>query len=122
MIGAVAGAFLVDSFGRRRLLLSGTSALVFILAIASGLLSHPETSSVRANAGITVSIYTRTIVGLLMVDPFLPFPQFIYLFMVVYSFGWTAMQAVYPAEVLTYEMRAKGLAFLAIVTQVSTCV
>jgi len=44
------------------------------------------------------------------------------LFMVVYSFGWTAMQAVYPAEVLTYEMRAKGLAFLAIVTQVSTCV
>ncbi|KAF8885092.1 general substrate transporter [Gymnopilus junonius] len=40
---------------------------------------------------------------------------FIYLFMVVYSFGWTPMQALYPTEVLSYEARAKGLAFLGIV-------
>jgi len=56
MIGAVTGAFVVDSFGRRRLLLTGTTALVVILAIASGLLSNPGTSQARANAGISVSI------------------------------------------------------------------
>ncbi|EJD50722.1 general substrate transporter [Auricularia subglabra TFB-10046 SS5] len=100
MIGALTGAYLVDSFGRRKLLLSGTAALVVILAIASGLLSHPETSQARANAGIT----------------------FIYLFMVVFSFGYTGMQALYPAEVLTYQMRAKGLAFLALVAQAASCI
>ncbi|KAH7099036.1 general substrate transporter [Auriculariales sp. MPI-PUGE-AT-0066] len=100
MIGAVTGAFLVDSFGRRKLLLTGTSLLVIDLAITTALLSHPETSSARANAGIT----------------------FVYLFMVIFSFGYTSMQAVYPAEILTYEMRAKGLAFLAIVTQAAVCI
>lgn len=100
MIGAVTGAYLVDSFGRRKLLLSSTSALVVILAIACGLLSNPGDNHVRANAGIT----------------------FIYLFMVVFSFGWTSMQALYPAEVLSYQMRAKGLAFLAIIAQASSCI
>ena len=32
------------------------------------------------------------------------------LFMVFFSFGWTPLQALYPAEVLSYENRAKGLA------------
>jgi hypothetical protein len=30
--------------------------------------------------------------------------------MVFFSFGWTPLQALYPAEVLRYENRAKGLA------------
>lgn len=94
-----------------------------ILAIVTGLLR--EFGSVgRANAGIT----------------------FIYFFMVVFSYGWTPMyvfpsvrtrekfsrrgfsyfifsrQALYPAEVLSYEARAKGLAFLNIVSQASTLI
>ncbi|KAH7100776.1 general substrate transporter [Auriculariales sp. MPI-PUGE-AT-0066] len=100
MIGAVTGAFIVDAFGRRRLLLTGTSGLVIILAIATGLLSDPTTSPARANAGIT----------------------FIYLFMVVYSFGWTPMQALYPAEILSFEMRTKGLAFLQLVVTAASCI
>lgn len=40
---------------------------------------------------------------------------FIYLFMCLFSYGWTPMQALYPAEVLGYESRAKGLAFLGLV-------
>lgn len=32
------------------------------------------------------------------------------------------MQAIYPAEVLPYQTRAKGLAFLNIVVQASSCV
>lgn len=34
----------------------------------------------------------------------------IVLFMVFFSFGWTPLQGLYPAEVLAYENRAKGLA------------
>lgn len=32
------------------------------------------------------------------------------------------MQALYPAEVLSYQSRAKGLAFLNVVTQGSSCI
>jgi hypothetical protein len=38
------------------------------------------------------------------------------LFMVFFSFGWTPLQALYPAEVLTFENRAKGLALQALCT------
>lgn len=36
--------------------------------------------------------------------------------MVFFSFGWTPLQALYPAEVLTFENRAKGLALQALCT------
>jgi hypothetical protein len=36
--------------------------------------------------------------------------------MVFYSFGWTPLQALYPAEVLSFENRAKGLALQGWVT------
>lgn len=42
----------------------------------------------------------------------------IYLFQVVYSFGWTPLQALYPVEVLSFEMRAKGMAFSNLFVQV----
>ncbi|PPQ80982.1 hypothetical protein CVT25_015135 [Psilocybe cyanescens] len=93
------GSAVVDRFGRRKVLLLSTSIMVAILAIVTGLLSDFGNAA-RANAGIT----------------------FIYLFMVVFSFGWTPMQALYPAEVLSYQVRAKGLAFLGIVAQVATLI
>ncbi|KDQ11493.1 hypothetical protein BOTBODRAFT_147205 [Botryobasidium botryosum FD-172 SS1] len=100
MIGALIGASIVDRFGRRNLLLLSTGSLVILLAIINGLLSNPYGNSTRANAGIS----------------------FVYLFMVVFSFGWTPMQALYPAEVLSYQSRAKGLAFLNVVVQASSCI
>jgi MFS family permease len=93
------GSFIVDRFGRRRILLLATTTIAVILAIVSGLLSTTG-SAARANAGIT----------------------FVFLFMVVFSFGWTPMQALYPAEVLGYEARAKGLAFLGIITNVASLI
>lgn len=36
---------------------------------------------------------------------------FIFLFGVVFSFAYTPMQQVYPAEVLDNQMRARGMAF-----------
>ncbi|KAG6890814.1 hypothetical protein C0995_003247 [Termitomyces sp. Mi166 len=100
-IGALAGSAVIDCFGRRKVLLSSTMIITCILAITTGLLSSNDTGNIaQGNAGIT----------------------FIFLFMVVFSFGWTPMQALYPAEVLNYETRAKGLAFLGIVAQVATCI
>jgi len=98
-IGALSGSAVVDRFGRRKILLTSTAMISCILAIVSGLISSNGSGSnaVQANAGIT----------------------FIFLFMVVFSFGWTPMQALYPAEVLSYQARAKGLAFLNICSQVS---
>jgi len=116
------GSATIDRYGRRKALLLSTSIMVVILATVTGLLSSFG-SSARANAGITM----------------------IYLFMVVFSFGWTPMwallvvswsmvtiydfllifpnrQALYPAEVLSYQARAKGLAFLGIVSQVATLI
>lgn len=63
MIGALTGAAVVDRFGRRKLLLTGTSCLVVILAIITGLLhgasgkKEPPVgwSTARSNAGITFS-------------------------------------------------------------------
>ncbi|KAF8957290.1 general substrate transporter [Flammula alnicola] len=98
-MGALCGSATVDRFGRRKVLLYSTIVMSVILAIVTGLL-RSFGSAARANAGIT----------------------FIYLFMVVFSYGWTPMQALYPAEVLGYEARAKGLAFLNIVSQVSTLI
>ncbi|KAF4577145.1 major facilitator superfamily protein [Pleurotus pulmonarius] len=93
-IGALSGSFIIDRFGRRKILLLSTSAIVVILVVVTGLLSSSGNAA-QSNAGIT----------------------FVFLFMVVFSFGWTPMQALYPAEVLSYEARAKGLAFLGIVSQ-----
>jgi len=99
-MGALLGSAIIDRFGRRKILILATSILVAMLVIVSALLSQVGSGMVRANAGIA----------------------FIYLFMMVFSFGWTPMQALYPAEVLGYEVRAKGLAFLGIVSQIATLI
>ena len=42
--------------------------------------------------------------------------------MVFFSFGWTPLQALYPAEVLSFENRAKGLALQGLVTSAVSCI
>ncbi|KAF8194163.1 general substrate transporter [Pholiota molesta] len=103
-IGALAGSATVDRFGRRRVLLYATMVMAVILAIVTGLLSKFG-SAARANAGIT----------------------FIYLFMVVFSYGWTPM-CVFPLASSVSsgspQLRGacQGLAFLNIVSQASTLI
>jgi len=100
-IGALTGTSLVDKLGRRKLMLFSACACMCGMAIVAGLLSPagPQ-SQMRANAGIS----------------------FIFLFMVFFSFGWTPLQALYPAEVLRYENRAKGLALSGWVTNAVSCI
>lgn len=89
MIGALTGASIVDHVGRRKLMLAAAFSCICGMTIVGGLLSPAGSESeTRATAGIS----------------------FIFLFMVFFSFGWTPLQGLYPAEVLAYENRAKGLA------------
>ncbi|KAI9637512.1 general substrate transporter [Dioszegia hungarica] len=87
-IAALTGTSLSDKIGRRKLLLFAEIACACGMAIVAGLLSGESSSPERATTGIV----------------------FIYLFMVCYSFGYTPLQGLYPAECLAYENRAKGLA------------
>lgn len=66
------------------------------MAIVAALLSPAgHQSSTRASAGIA----------------------FIYLFMVFFSVGWTPLQGLYPAEILAYQVRVKGIALQGLATQ-----
>ena len=46
----------------------------------------------------------------------------IFIFGMVYSVGTTPLQALYPVEVLSFEMRAKGMAFSALAVNVGNLV
>jgi MFS family permease len=96
------GCWFVDRLGRRPLLLFANfgCGLVWIaVTAASGVQASTKS---RASSLTTVS--------------------FIYIFQAVYSFGWTPLQALYPVEVLSYEMRAKGMGFSGLFTSIGTLV
>lgn len=96
---AISGAFLVDRIGRRPLLLftNFTLGLVWLgMAIASSI--HSQTGSVDS---------ARAILAL------------IYMFKIVFSLGVTPVIVLYPVEVLSFEMRAKGFAFSGLVVNLA---
>jgi len=85
------GALFVDKIGRRPMLIwvnVGCSICWIGVAATAGVYKH---TGAKAPSAACVAM--------------------IYIFQAVYSFGWTPMQALYPVEVLSYEMRAKGMAF-----------
>ncbi|MCJ1328045.1 hypothetical protein MMC10_004720 [Thelotrema lepadinum] len=89
---AIVGAFLVERVGRRPLLLFanfGCSVVWLGITVA--------TSQFVSNPGDPGS--AKAVQAL------------IYIFGIVYSVGFTPLQALYPVEVLSFEMRAKGMAF-----------
>jgi MFS family permease len=96
------GCMFVDRLGRRPLLIwanFGCGLVWIAVTAASGIQAskHDKASSVATVA-------------------------FIYIFQAVYSFGWTPLQALYPVEVLSFEMRAKGMAFSGLFTSIGTLV
>ncbi|KAF2140766.1 uncharacterized protein K452DRAFT_50984 [Aplosporella prunicola CBS 121167] len=88
---AVLGALCVDKLGRRFLLLAANlgCAVVWIGMTAA--------TAVFAQRGDVASSKAAT--------------AMIFLFGAVFSFGFTPLQALYPVEVLSFEQRAKGMAF-----------
>ncbi|KAJ7599106.1 general substrate transporter [Mycena floridula] len=90
--GAFAGAAVTDKIGRRRRLYIGAFVLAMML-MAVAILSDKfgkagNTNTAGANASIAM----------------------IFLFGITYSFTYTPLQALYCAEVMDQEMRAKGMA------------
>ncbi|KAK7447379.1 hypothetical protein VKT23_014089 [Stygiomarasmius scandens] len=90
--GAFLGASITDRIGRRRRLYIGAFVLACLLSIVAALsanYSEPGNTNISgANASIT----------------------FIFLFGIAYSFTYTPLQALYCAEVMKQDMRAKGMA------------
>lgn len=98
---AIVGAVLVDRVGRRPLLLFGNIACCLVWAgmcISSGIY---QGSGEKNKAAADVMLF------------------FIFLFGSVYSIGFTPLQALFPVEVLSFEMRAKGMAFSGLAVNVA---
>ena len=101
---ALFGANLVDRIGRRPLLLfSNIGCCLVWLAITISAYSYTSsiphaTAEDRAPVGKNHVAATVHLI-------------FIFLFGAVYSIGFTPLQALYPVEVLSFEMRAKGMGF-----------
>jgi len=96
------GCLLVDRLGRRKMLIWVNIACAFIwIGVTAGSGVQASTHS-KASSAATVA--------------------FIYIFQAVYSVGWTPLQALYPVEVLSQEMRAKGMAFSTLFTNCGTLV
>ncbi|KAF3922647.1 hypothetical protein ABW21_db0201703 [Orbilia brochopaga] len=89
-IAAASGARLHDIFGRRKMLFGCTCGLVVCLSI------------ITAAAGAYEHTHSQVMSGTLVL--------WIYLFGIVFALGYTSMQPIYPAEVMTNDMRAKGMA------------
>jgi MFS family permease len=88
---AICGAMFVDRIGRRPLLLFTNIGCTFVwIAVSISSSQYFATQSPDA---------AKAVIG------------FIFIFGAVYSVGFTPLQALYPVEVLSFEMRAKGMAF-----------
>lgn len=88
-IAASAGARFHDIAGRRRMLLGSTIAMIICLAITAGTAAGYVNTGSKSSSDASIA--------------------FIYVFGVVFAFAYTSMQPIYPAEVMSTEMRAKGM-------------
>lgn len=88
-IAAAAGARCHDIIGRRKMMLGSTFGMVVCLAITAGTAADYVETGSQISSRVSIA--------------------FIYIFGCVFAFSFTSMQPIYPAEVMSSEMRAKGM-------------
>ena len=108
LVGAVVGAILTDRCGRRKQLISATVVIIILFVV---IIPLNATNLVRAADGslhAKNAVQARAIIALIC------------LFAIVFSVGYTPLQLLYPAEVLRYETRAKGMGMLNFFVSIAT--
>jgi MFS family permease len=88
-IPAIIGARLHDLVGRRKMLLGCTMGMAVCLSIVAGTASGYVQTGGKAVSSASIA--------------------FIYVFGSVFALAFTSMQPIYPGEVLSNDMRAKGI-------------
>ncbi|KAK5055218.1 hypothetical protein LTR84_012967 [Exophiala bonariae] len=100
---AIIGAHFVEKIGRRKMMLCGffgTSVVWVCMTAAAGTLANSlESGSVSAGDAVFSNNSAANAVL-----------AFIFIFGGVYSFNITPLQSLYPVEVISFEIRAKGMA------------
>ncbi|KAH8426655.1 sugar porter family MFS transporter [Aspergillus melleus] len=89
-ISGIIGSFFVDRWGRRTLFLYGTF-LTGLIYIPINVIASFEPAHITTSMGYG-------------------FIACIFLYGIVFSFSWTTLQSLYPAEILPNRVRAKGMA------------
>lgn len=113
---ALFGANLVDRVGRRPLLLFSNigCCLVWLAMTVSAALYQNSLRQLTA-AELAQNLTSEAKSKLMSADANSAAAKtclvFIFIFGAVYSVGFTPLQALYPVEVLSFEMRAKGMGF-----------
>jgi MFS family permease len=89
---AISGAMFVDKWGRRNMLMTSmfSISICWIGVVAATSAVAKDAANKSAGSAAVAMIF---------------------IFDIVFSFGITPMQALYPVEVLSFEMRAKGMTF-----------
>lgn len=106
IVFAALGASFVDKIGRRPMLIwvNVVCGLCWIGVIAPTSIANVTDPSSKAQQDAVNPSVSKAVLA------------WVYIFQICYSVGWTPMQALYPVEVLSYEMRAKGMAFSSLFT------
>lgn len=99
---AILGASMADTWGRRKVIVSTQTILCFCwVGITVGTAIYAKDK-----------VYGSSIAGIF----------FYWAFQATFSFGFTPLQALYPVEVLSYEMRAKGMSINSMANSASSLV
>ncbi|KAK4684407.1 hypothetical protein P7C73_g5771, partial [Tremellales sp. Uapishka_1] len=106
LVTALAGTVQLDRLGRRKVLIIGTLLCVLTLSCAMG---ASAASGVDVNAESAPSNRNASRAAI----------AFLILFGAVYAWGYIPLQPVYPAEVLSTEMRSAGMGCMVLVGNAS---
>jgi sugar porter (SP) family MFS transporter len=101
---AVVGAHFVERIGRRKLMLTGFFGCTVVWICMTAAAGTLRASLVSGSVADGDAEFSNTAASNAVL-------AFIFIFAVVYSFNITPLQALYPVEVISFEIRAKGMAF-----------